>query len=1021
MKWGIAFFATLLVVAFFLWPSDSPSQGTLVTAPPSTPGLPRGQNEGELKNHPALEPSGNSLGVSADSLAENGAVLRNALARNIRFLDSNGSLLKVPIEFFLVKVNEELESRMSTFARVGQSLWGNACVFEYFNEAAPGAIAIPSNLPAADFVMAFAEGYAPYLSIWEPLNAGQSIDITLDSVEPIKVKITDPNGNPLEGAQAWINYGGTFNHSNASGILSQLKQRFFQQGYETDENGEVTIPTCFEGPHNEILFVPGALWGSEVFLAESGDSLNYVALPGFALKGRVTLNHKTPDREIFVKVYDRNEGGFSQLTSGRVQEDGSYTVEGILVLPGAVDISATGDGIALNFHTIVNPPVNGVVTFDLDLELGAGGSLRLTTPWGEPIVDAKVKLRRSKEQPMPFSYRTDESGLIEFPMSFPKDDSFRISVQIDDLIFTPSDLFASGKDHDVVIPNLATIDEVTLDSEILGDATLTTLYWIPFNSVSKGYAGWQGAKNTSPLLAAGNGSLRMGVSDGRWFGKTLFLEEGESQSVDLGLTPATILCDVGSSLARVRLVSADGAFAFEAKDVSGAIEIPCWQGNFFLHVWWEGEALTIPPFQVVSPVLDLGALQAGQLHDLYGTVTYADGRPAENANVSLFGLYGADGRSAHSDENGDFTLTQIQEGRHHLICSAPSLGSFATTVTSTVIVSHGFPPPSLDVILPLAATDGEVIGLSKNFNTGANIGFLISAGTLQSKEITSSHSFSFSAQATQSWLGAFHSSGTQTFAFAKRISEGPGHFDLSTLNGTDFMLSLVDEFQTPHRDLLVRLELDGESMPSRITLDQSGSHRFTLNAELPWEFSIRTHTGYERRIALAELNGQPIVIPRSEQMRKVRATEQDGSSIVRFSVQDSEGRLFFSCKAQGIVEVPVSCTADLFATAPGKIPCWINGGAAVETVVLPDAITGLSVEVAAGLNGAASLQWRSDIDCASVWGRDGLEATTPGATVGLPPIPAGGLKLEILNVNGAVLATKRLETVEPGKKFVIGL
>jgi hypothetical protein len=315
------------------------------------------------------------------------------------------------------------------------------------------------------------------------------------------------------------------------------------------------------------------------------------------------------------------------------------------------------------------------------------------------------------------------------------------------------------------------------------------------------------------------------------------------------------------------------------------------------------------------------------------------------------------------------------------------------------------------VILPLGTTDGEVVGISQDLNTGANIGFLISSGAIQYKEITSNQSFSFSAPSTQSWLGAFHSDGRRTVALAQQIPSGAGTVDLSTLSGTSFSLALVDEFQAPYRDLLVRLELDGESIPSRITLDQNGLHYFTLNAELPWELSVRTHTGYERRIALSELSGQPIVIPRSELMRQVRALDYDRSPIARFSVQDGEGRLFFSCKVQGIVEVPMSCTADLFATAPGKIPCWIDGNSSTETVILPDAKTGLSVEISADLRSATSLQWRTDVDCASVWGCDGTEPAAPGTTTSLPPVPAGGLTLKVFDASGVVLATKHWDSV----------
>jgi hypothetical protein len=88
-------------------------------------------------------------------------------------------------------------------------------------------------------------------------------------------------------------------------------------------------------------------------------------------------------------------------------------------------------------------------------------------------------------------------------------------------------------------------------------------------------------------------------------------------------------------------------------------------------------------------------------------------------------------------------------------------------------------------------------------------------------------------------------------------------------------------------------------------------------------------------------------------------------------------------------------------------------------VVLPVAVEAVVIKIAAGLIGAASVRWRSDADCSSIWGSDGIESATPGGIVFLPPLAEGGLRLEVLDAKETVLATQYWELLTSGQELAI--
>ena len=265
MKWAAIIAVLTIAVLWFFWQGPP---ATSTAADQTAASLVHGEPDSMLttKVDPAIN-VGAEL-VEDNNTKEADEVLRIDEVRTIQFITPAGDPILGETECYFLENNEILYERMQTFSRLGDYLWGDSIVFEGFSNSNTGKLTLGST-PKADFFIAFAEGYEPYLQAWKPLLPGETLEIQLEPVDAIKVRVLDRDGNPIEDGEVWISYRGTFNHSNQADDLARLRQRFFQFGYLTEKDGTVELLTCFEGAHNEVLFMPGQDWGNENYLIKS--------------------------------------------------------------------------------------------------------------------------------------------------------------------------------------------------------------------------------------------------------------------------------------------------------------------------------------------------------------------------------------------------------------------------------------------------------------------------------------------------------------------------------------------------------------------------------------------------------------------------------------------------------------------------------------------------------------------------------------------------------------------------------
>lgn len=915
----------------------------------------------------------------------------------------------------LVKVNETFTSHFSTMARIGIALYYDSIVQEAEVAEADGTLAITREGNAADFVIVFAPGYTPLLEKWLPVLAGQEQVVELTPSQPITVTVLTSAGQPIQDAEVWYRWAGIFDQNESAPLVDRFRTRFFQEKAITDTAGQVVLTSTFPEWETELFVRPGDFWATVVQQVEAGTAIEIRCPDAFLLQGAVTVNGKTPETEVQLKVTVHEGDQYWMLESGRAKEEGRYKITGIPAGYPAYQVEAMGEGFANLTKDFFSPKPGDVIAIDFAMQKGYGGSLLLKDPWGQPIPAGRIKFVAEGERNHIYGYNSDTNGVVELSVSFPKGETWWLNLRLgDDLFLRLPEPFEPGSTMEVTVPNLARITDFEIPEKLLGGATLEQVTWSGKSSQSWGTASWKPKEGASPFLASGSAHLAFTLSDGRQLQQAVVLAPGEQGRVVVDCLPTTLRFELPDSPpASVTLSTQDGKTVFDQEELAGQVSIPLTQGRYALVIFWPDASREIPLLHLNQTEVDLGKLHASATGYIEGLVQDSDGNPVQWADVHLTSTHGYSTQAWRTDTDGFFGFFDVPLGQYYILCdTGASYGSQSSTSIQNITVTENHLEQQVTIQIPSGAQDRVRLLCDRDwsFNTQA---ILATVASSSHAPVKSAGQTPLPAQTKSGWLGAAQILDGSVRAQAMEVPAGGGEYSLPAAAGRTSTLHFVDEFQQPWDHLLLRLELLGHPMTRRPTLDSNGTLFLTANAAAPWSLQVCAPNGQIETLDLAALgNDETIIIARETRGRAVVVKNESGNPIPWPSLQSADGSAVFPSDKDGRAVIPDSYRDAFVVSAPGYLACWFINSQA-EAIVLPQRMDGVQLHLP---KGATQLVWTSEAAFDSLWSNS-VEVAAGEATASLPPMHAGRFQFTAFAADGTQLAERTFTVRESGQQL----
>ncbi len=946
-----------------------------------------------------------SVDASQDGAGDEQHLDRGNFVGTVRLVGPAGEPVGGVVE--LIEVDEDFMTHFATVARIGKALYAESIVQEAKVSAADGILSITADGNRADFIIVLAPGYSPFLAEWNSVTGDREYELT--PALPIEVSVLTEDGAPIKDAQVWSRWTGTFDQNESAPLIDRFRPRFYQGVDTTDEDGHVTLTSTFPGWSTELFVRPGDLWATVVRTAESGQSIEILCPDGFMVTGKVTVNGKPPTKEVQLKATVHQGDQYWMLESGRVKEDGEYHITGIPWGYHAYQVEALGAGLANQTAEIFMPPVGGVVQLDFAMQAGWGGKLLLKDPWGEPIADGRIKFVAEGQRSHMYGYNTAEDGLVEFPPAFTHGDPWWLNLRLgDDLYVRLDEPFTPDEEMEITVTNLARIRELIIPDDLLKSASISDVTWKGLSSQSWGTAAWSSETAADTLLASGNASLDIALSDGRRFSQPIVLAPGFDGPIDVDLQPATLRFELPNDPpAYVGLTNQDGVAVFEQDGVTGEVSIPIWMGNFSLLVMWPETAREFPLVRIEQPELHLGKIEAAGAGFIEGLVSDADGNPVQWADVYLTSSSGFSSQFSRTGTDGVFVFFDVPLGKYYLLCdTSANLGSHQTTVVQDLVIT----PDRLNqqVFIEVPFGKNGAVKLSCGGEWAFNSHAILSTATQSSSaSLHGDGTASLSALPVSGWLGVAQVLDGQVRAQAMAVAAGPGDYTMPAAADRTTRIHFVDEYGQSWKHLVIRLELRQHPVTKRPTLNDDGSLTAITNPEAPWSLLVCDLSGQTHRFELAAMGAdQQLVIPRNVSGRSMVIMNEEGSPIPWATLQSPSKSSVFPADHAGEAIVPGDFDGDLIAAAPGYLACWVNPSA--DSIVLPQQIDGVQVQLPTG---TTNLSWTHDSGFISIW-PSGLDLNQSQKMVTLPPLHAAAYSFSALAKDGQVLATSKAKIAQ---------
>ena len=986
----IAVVAFALLLGWWFGPCAN-SDGDGDSAPPIEPGL----------DEPPAVPNTDSAGnpsdlTSTEVVAQEGGAPEQA--PSIQRLTDGFLLLEDPQgnqvqgRSILVAEDETMLGWMAIPGRVGSAIYHESILQE--GESIPGTEGLPISEVGnhADLHFVIAEGYEPIVEAWEPIAAGETHRTTLTPVEPIRVRVQNPDGDPIPGAEVWVRWIGELTLNEGGTTLERLHGRHYQEAVITDEKGETTVDVCFPGKANSLFVRPGDAFASQQVVCSSGEEVVITCETAFAIKGKVTIDGQLPDREVRLMAMLPIGESFSFLESARAKEEGRYSIGGVLTGYPTVLVQAMGEDLAMQMRHIPGGEPGEVIEIDFDMKPGLGGELLVNDAWGSPLPGATVQLVGEGDQRHVYLYEANEGGKVTLPVAFPLESQYWMELGFSGMTMRLPEDFQAGDELVLQARNQARITSVQLTPDLLGEASLSNLIWRSREPMAGGEASWESSTETSPVLVAGRGSLTATLSDGRQFTMGTYLEPGSQDPLVFDVQPAILRFQVPDGIVvSVYLFDQLGNYLFGGEGLEGPVEVPCWEGEFSLGIYWEDGSFIRPGIHVPSEGRDLGMLGLGNAGAVYGTVRDEAGSPIGWCDVVISshdGYYYFDGVS---DLDGSYFMGGLPLGEYYLYASSHTYhGGEGESRIQQFAITAAEPEVHLEVVM--GAAEGH---LSVRHETGPVGGMeilLVTPSGVQFREASPTGTSQLPAQPMPGWVGAVHAQGTNVRVSSAPVQAGPGAVVLPEFSSQFREVKVVDEHGAPRLDMILRIELAGNPPTGRLAPDGDGALHFSVTGDGPLALYARDGLGMSHTIPLDEAMAVGrFVVPRELPSRLIHVVDTTGKAIPRARAMDDGLQDVFRADHEGQILVPVKYDW-MIVDARGFLPVWV-GPDHQGVVDLPPARAGVKLVLPEG--GASLTLDYLHAERSAV--ATEIRLSSAQREVILPPIPLGEIRVTLLN------------------------
>jgi len=918
----------------------------------------------------------------------------------------------------LVSGDEGLLNRLLHSSSIAKRVWEDSLLFE--GDVREGAFSFEiqeSWLGESVVLISFCTGYAPRVDL---LNFGKGvIEIRLERVSPITVKVKDRNGIPIAGAPCWLRADGYDRSSFSSDWVLGLSQICFSTFTYSDEFGVAKFPIAYSGLRNSIQVSPLNTYASRSVNGVSpGSTVSIECGFAFASSGvvREQLTLKPVPNAVvsFLTIIDDE---WQTVYSALTDEHGAYRAESLPAESTVVWVLVNKVGYASTQFHLYNPPANSVQRQDFFLEKAVNVEMQVVTAWGTPIPNADTYFRARRFDDGPSAGRTDGKGFLRGKSLLAANRTYALVIGLQDSVWLEVNQLIQPTDNKVVVPGMAQIAEVRLDEEQFPKGTTGQLAWAVLATETNGEITWPLGEK-SPILPAGPGRLTLRTESTTLQMQTELAENGDN-IVDFRATPAALNFEwLGPNPATVTLYG-EGDFLLidEQEFAPGSIRIPCWEGNFRLTVTHEGGKREIP-VTVTAPSVDIGPIGGADTAAIYGRVMGADG-PFPGVYVDLDLPGGTIAASSLTDEEGYFRIEGLAPGEYNLFLTGDTMfGPDMPEQRRAIFLKPGEEqgPFALTFLSSADGLHGRVVGEAP----AGTASWMMVDGHVEQDLVEPDRSFHLRRPLADTTVGLTTMRRGLVMVTTQQVPAGAQQIEIG-VPSREHLLKIVDPQGKPRTDVVVQAFYQGAVLPFQAVPDNGGRLTFRVQRGLDVDLQFRLPDGSVELVYYDDIaNHREITLPTSGRTIPVQVQDVQGDPIhgavaMRYGVgdvmhADGYGLLML---AETEPDWPYQITAD------GYLGQWITPKEK-EVVILQPLLSGLRLD----LSGVEERSNIAKVQLTLSGLPEGAAITetlslpySGAASVALPPLPECTLRIDLLNSEGEVITQKSFSIHDRGEQL----